>query len=452
MSWERPEDEREPKDDLQEPVARFFADERSTVREQPGDEVHWQSLVRESRTSHRRWPAFVAGAAAAAVVIAAVGFVLHGSADHRVSQAGRSSASQSASRTASGPTTGRTGTTSAGPSRPQPVPRTFHVTSVSNSGRGRLYALGSSLCGASACPVAISSADNGATWVTISSFPGVVPSELTGVRFANPSVGWVFGSTIRRTTDGGHTWAGFPYTGGGTVLSLETDGSTVWMATAGGCLDGRCDGELRVLRADVNDPAASTVVTTQPATGLSGAEITVDHGVAYLNRAQPGAPLVLGSSVQPLHGIPGCAADAEQWVLPTANTSGTVFGVCRLRVEGSAARYAVVRSRDGGQSWVQRGQRLLLPAAAKPAFAARGNNDLVAVAGEAGHGGSVRVSHDGGSSWSAPLQPPAAQPSGFSWVGSPGADTYYLLSPDSRSYWLSTDRGDRWAEVTLRRS
>ena len=87
---------------------------------------------------------------------------------------------------------------------------------------------------------------------------------LSDVRFATPRIGFVYGSTVLRTLDGGLTWRPLPY-GGGTVLSLETDGSTVWVVT-GACVgrppDGACTG-ITVHRAGVTDASTSRVTVAQ---------------------------------------------------------------------------------------------------------------------------------------------------------------------------------------------
>ena len=58
-----------------DPVEEFFARERGEVRDLPGGPDHWEGLVAESRRPARRgWLPYLGAAAAAVVVVGAIGY------------------------------------------------------------------------------------------------------------------------------------------------------------------------------------------------------------------------------------------------------------------------------------------------------------------------------------------------------------------------------------------
>src|SRR5699024_4343891 len=113
-----------------------------------------------------------------------------------------------------------------------------------NAGAKHLFALGSARCGATDCVQVVASEDDGRTWERRSAFtdlttPGARTTpdrahQVLGIRFATPQIGYLYGSTTKRTTDGGRTWSDVDVDRR-VVLSLETDGKRVWMATARSC-------------------------------------------------------------------------------------------------------------------------------------------------------------------------------------------------------------------------
>ena len=184
-------------------------------------------------------------------------------------------------------------------------------------------------------------------WQLLSRFTGYAAAGsgqvISGVRFATPKVGFAYGSTVLRTADGGLTWHPLPY-GGGTVLSLETDKAVVWVvsgtcapAALQGPTPGAC-GTIKVHRATITAATTSHVAVpsldAQPTSAWAArAWLALDRSTAYLNISGK-----LGGSGFTATRISGpatevarpsaCDRGAALTVVPTANDTGTVFGLC----------------------------------------------------------------------------------------------------------------------------
>jgi hypothetical protein len=153
---------------------------------------------------------------------------------------GANSASASA---ASGPATGApaTPTTASTVTVPSggPVPRGFAATSVTFVSSQEAFVLGTAPCANAPCTSILRTLDRGASWRGLPA--PVVPLEsrqasgagptVWGIRFANPSDGFVFGNGLWATTDGGEHWA-LVASPGGSIVSLEiTDGQVLALTT-----------------------------------------------------------------------------------------------------------------------------------------------------------------------------------------------------------------------------
>ncbi len=543
-------------------VDRFFARERALVASQGSGDLHWQSIVRAARARRQsRLRGYLAGAAAAAVVVASVatGTALTRSAHvaPTSSAAGTSTPTQSLSATqppatllstspstplpttlpTSVPTPRRTPsaapssaapsttralapTSSRAPAAPtlpaptlpaptlpapslpapslpaptlpaptvpapslpaptgQSVPADFTVTSVSNAGRGVLYALGSASCAAARCPILVRSSDDGATWQTVHVFPSAAagaaagdptagadaaqaPGALTQVRFASPQVGWVFGGGAQVTRDGGRSWRDYPHVGE-VVLSLETDGSTVVLAGASGCGAGVCSGPLSVSAVGVSAGEATSETGRGPAGGrLSGARVALDDGrtgQAYVTPLWTAVPAgraqgarLSRSGLAPVAAPAGCAPGASADLLTTAGSPGVLLGVCAAQGAAGSVTYDVSRSTDGGATWTDIGPTLSMVNGADRSFAAADSAHLVAVSGDGAGQGSMMVSRDGGSTWTSAVVRGGVPRSGWRWVGAAGGGTYYAVAVDAaEGFWRSTDYGAHWSRVTVR--
>ena len=362
-------------------------------------------------------------------------------------------------------------TTPSSPHTLAPVPSSFTLASISTARAGYLVALGQVACGSGRCAALAASSDNGAHWGLLHSFAdrglrvadrsapfGTGPS-VGEVRFASPSLGWVFGQTSLRTTDGGLTWQDYPHPGG-QVLSLETDGHDVVLTTANGCGAQSCPGPVSVVRAPVSAPAATDVAgTVGSGMTLTGAPITWHAGHAYISPAAtataghsaPG-PVVLRPDGLHAAGPARCGngLGGVQLVGPAAGS--VMFATCADSGAMGHFGYAVLASSDAGVTWRPVStDALLLVNVPIVSFAAADSTSLLAVSGgKPDLHGSMSRSGDGGVTWANPAQAPPLPNLGWAWVGAPGGSTYYAISADgSGSLWRSTDRGQIWQAVAI---
>ena len=108
-----------------------------------------------------------------------------------------------------------------------PVPSGFAATSVTFVSTQEAFVLGTAPCSHAPCTSILRTLDRGASWRGLPA--PVVPlgqqfspngAAVWGIRFANPSHGFVFGNGLWETTDGGEHWAMAP-SPSGSILSLE---------------------------------------------------------------------------------------------------------------------------------------------------------------------------------------------------------------------------------------
>jgi hypothetical protein len=466
-----------------DPLEDFFARERAEVRELPGGPDHWQDIVRESRRpAHRRWPVYL-GAGAAAAAVAAVAYAALGPMGPQGDLAAATSSApvtQTVTRTVTAsPSGSRTADTlpsqesSTGPTI-LPAPLTFGAVSLSNAGTGHLFSLGSARCGASPCVAVVASGDDGRTWTTRSSFPDLtVPdqrstpeaaNQLAGVRFANPSVGYAYGSKSFRTVDGGRTWAPFDV-GGQRVLSLETDGSRVWLVTAAQCrhaatapLRGCTD--LQVWSAPTSANQAALVRPLALPRAADAAWVSLDGSDAYVSVSFPddtqAMPQRVSGSALSLTRPQGCASTGGVWVWGTANSRGSLVAVCRA--DAGKPAYAIATSSDHGGTWSKAlpSPTLGTPTAAGVWLAAVDRTHLVALAqalptssGAPAPPTSAWTTSDGGTTWAPPRLGHTSE--GWAWAGAAGGPLVYLLDHDAASYAVSNDSGATFSDQSFRR-
>ena len=462
-------------------VADFFDRERAGIRELPGGPDRWESILAESRRPRRRHVLPSLSAAAAVVAAAMVVWVTgHGP--------GTQQAATPASVT--GPVATVTVTTTQGPvvvpaptlsgapspttkAGPLPAPKTFSIVSMSNAGGARLYALGSATCPKGECTAVIGSDDDGSTWTTRAAFETLTtpgsrstpdrPRQLVGVRFASPTIGYVFGSSTLRTVDGGRSWTDLDV-GGRTVISLETDGRTVWMVTAKACRHTQpargCTG-LEVWSAAVTATRAAKVVALDVPGPVDSAWLSLDGGDAYVSVAstdqatQP-LPQRVSGTPTPLARPQGCAATGGVWVWGTARTPGALVAMCQT-VAAPGKTYALATSTDRGATWS--------PAKASPALGTPDSSGVWLTAVDLRHlvvvleglpasppaydrTTAIASTDDGGATW---VRPPVGQgSSAFAWVGAAGGSTVYAVSGGG-GYDVSGDSGASFQRRPFRR-
>jgi hypothetical protein len=468
-----------------DPVAEFFARERADIRELPGGTRRWESIVVEGRrpARHSRLP-YLAGAAAVVLIGGVVWGSGHGPGTDRAAEpASRTSASSTVTPTRTAdrkvavpaPSGGASSAPSTPvPLTPLPVPKGFGIGSMTNAGGGRLYALGSATCPKGECTAVIASEDDGRTWSTRASFtnlttrgPLVTPAEphqLVGLRFATPQIGYAFGGEVRRTTDGGRTWTQVDV-GGRRVLSLETDGHRVWMATAATCahvgtastLRGCSD--LQVRTGPVTSSSTQQVTVPGLTSLVENAWIVMDGPDAYLNATatdpqRPVHAIRVSGTPTTLPAPEGCDPTHGLTLSATANARGTLLGVCRSS-DAPDSRYTVVTSTDRGATWSPRpAPGLGIPTAAGVWLTATDATHLVAVlqalpasTGEVPSPTTMLASGTGGAAWKQ-VAPGGARDT--AWAGAAGGSLVYAFSGGG-SYWLSHDAGSTFETVPLRR-
>ena len=478
-------------------VRDLFARERAAAPTLDADPVRWQEIVEVSAPSRRPWLRYAAGAAAAAVVLGAVGAAVLGrgsttppapagpvlsssvvgssAPSPRPTSPSRSSVptlTPSASTPLSPPVSPPLSPTVSPPSPPSAalVPASFVVRSLTTGAAGHLFALGTVACAGGDCPAVAGSSDNGATWTLRHTFPvstaapRSVPGRLGGagsltqVRFASASVGWAFGGAAMRTTDGGVTWQDYPHPGG-EVIGLETDGTDVVLTTAPGCSDGMCHGAISVVRAPVTAASATNVAgTIDGGSGVKDAQISWQRGRAFVSpvvvptAGRPGPTPVVVAPDGLHRAAPTSCGTGQAVKLVTAAAGTTLFAVCPSGGAAGQIGYAVQSSSDGGANWRQvNGGPLLLTNAGTTSFAASDAQNLLAVSGGSPDvHGSMSLSRDGGATWREPRSAPPLPNHGWAWVGAPGGAAFYALSGDgSGAYWKSGDRGETWSRVVV---
>ena len=465
-----------------DPVADFFARERADIRELPAAADHWEALVAEASRPRRRHVLPYLAAAAAVVLVGGVVWGTNRAPSTELASDATSSTSavstvtvtRTQAPTAALPSPG--GSPSVAPStpaatQPLPVPNSFDIVSMTQADGSHLYALGAAKCGTTACTAVIVSDDNGATWTTRSSFtelttpgPRSTPdraNQLVGIRFATKEIGYIYGSATLRTVDGGRSWNPVDVDGR-IVLSLETDGTKVWMATAASCQHGAGPAaqgcaDLRVRSGAVTDPATQPVTVPPTPSAVDSAWITMDGSDAYLNRTSS-APMTPWTPVR-LSGKPGllsvpkeCSNDG-MWVSGTANAAGTLVGVCPSASK-PAEEYSSAVSTNRGDSWTTRPAPALgLPRGTGVWLTATDAKHLVAIrqgipsSSKQDEAATVLTSRDGGVGWT-PVELGTQRPP--AWAGAAGGGLVYGVG-GGLSYWRSNDSGSTFESVPLRR-
>ncbi len=466
-----------------DPIEEFFARERGAVTREPADEQRWQAIAAAGRHGRRsRWTTFAA-AAAAAVLIGGIGYAVgrglpgatgtsdvagHGSTTALTTPtSGGSHASVDV--TPSGSTRQTSGGTSTSPSTaatvnsPLPMPNTFRTISMSQADGSTVFALGVGMCTDHDCLVAVRSTDGGRTWSRVATFPDTpVASGMSGVgakgsvtqiRMANARVGWVFGDGILQTTDGGLTWHTYAHAGSGVVDVAIDNGQVAIVSTTGTCSGDRCDGDLLTQIAPVDATAATTTPGTVRTGGVFGASVVWWKGEAIVSPQSvngAGMPFVAAADGRTTAVDPGCGAQSAARIV--APSSGdTLLAVCEDGVATGSRYYSLRRSGDDGATWSPvKGAPVQLANAGVFSFAATDADHIVAASGGTPDvHGSLKVTADGGATWTA-VADPAIPDTGWGWVGAPGPNWFYLVAVDSgRGYYWSHDKGASWTWTAM---
>lgn len=150
-------------------------------------------------------------------------------------------------------------------------------------------------CGLTQCSGRLlETTDGGKHWTQLPALPTLLGNGITssgtvsGLLFANPRDGWLYGPALWATTDGGHHWRRVP--GLGHVEQIAVSGHTVW-ALVGTCRTNHGCSSYRLMRSPVGARTFTTVALPR-GLGHRGAEpdLAADAAtVAVLNTLRPNA-------------------------------------------------------------------------------------------------------------------------------------------------------------------
>jgi len=259
------------------------------------------------------------------------------------------------------------------------------------------WALGAQPCGQGFCS-RIADTTNGAAflWQMLPDPPAQVPGPgvdcsrvtcVSSLRFANPSVGYLFGPALLMTTDGGRSWRAQP---GPLVETLTVAGDHVYRVSYdhGGC-PGPCQPFLQ--EAAVGGSSWRTLIEPLTTPGRSSSAQIVGSGGVLITAlyGSLAGPVSAQASVyrsgdggvewqtqpDPCGGRgPAGNAEEEDLVDLTTAPGGFFAGLCTPH--GGAGAF-LVTSNDGGLSWRATAP---LPAGQEPALVAAASPTTLAVA------------------------------------------------------------------------
>ena len=165
------------------------------------------------------------------------------------------------------------------------------VSAVSGS---QVWVLGTVGCGENQCPaVVFGSQDGGRAWSRLAT-PGVMVGwpgtigvdrvEVSGLTFADPLNGWMWGPGLWSTHDGGRTWTDLRPAG--SVLSVKTSNGTVWVLT-GDCVGGPPCRSYALRRAPVARDSLVGIALPARLTGMAPALAVSGRRVVLLDNTDP---------------------------------------------------------------------------------------------------------------------------------------------------------------------
>lgn len=426
-------------------VERFFARARDEVEELPGNDLHLQGILRSARGPRRtrRWLAV--GAAAALVVGVATSTVLTRD-DTVVDPAGPPS-------TVDVPD----------PSSPTPVPDAepmdghLLARSFSAADTRTRAVLGAARCDADlTCPVLLRTTDDGASWTNTAAMPDLTvappdgistePDQVGLLRWADASTGYVAGTVLRRTTDGGLTWADMPYPGG-TIVAMEIAGDVVRLVSAGDCTVDGCTGPVKVYTAGTDEATAEVVALEADVEQVTDVQLVTRDSTAYLAVHTPDGSHAYRTGEQPATITPCEGEGAQTWFASPATGEGPLSALC-VQTDGDATSVLVRSSTDEGATWTDTGAPTETSGAVT-GFTSPSPGTFVTVMQGAGGpdeaAGKVLRSTDDGRTWAAAT----AEPARWTWVAAGGGDRVYGLAEDAEGVLVSEDGGASWSTQVL---
>ncbi|WP_370892187.1 WD40/YVTN/BNR-like repeat-containing protein [Janibacter sp. GXQ6167] len=432
-------------------VEDFFAAAHNDIEPLPADDLRFQRIQRgaaPARRGARR--ASLAVAAAAALALGGLGLW------HQTRPADVIDAAEQSATTVPvpSPSDSSTAPTVSTPTGPLPVPVSFDIASFTTGSETVQGALGSADCGDQTCTSVVRSRDAGKTWQAASALKDVtvapngsfatVPRQVSTMRFADAKRGWIAGSTVLVTNNGGQSWTNYPYPGG-TVVAMEVDENQVRFVTAQECSASVCSGPVRVYQAAVGAKLADSMVLQIDATDLTDVELVTDRSGAYLMTRERGAtPRLHHLTVDGSSEVTSPCERGSLTIAAPADQSKELLAACAVPDGPDHVLVTMAQSSDSGENWSGsdvgptrvEGTRVRLTASSP---------EKLAIATVGAQQNRVWRSADGGGSWEPAKVPPAAH----LWVAAGGGDRVFAFSGGG-SYQVSEDGAVTWREVSFR--
>ena len=370
-----------------------------------------------------------AGVAGVAAVAAAIGGLAFGLASHRTGPlpAPATSHSPSAPAASSSPNPSSSPSASAFAN--------FQPVAFSAISESQYWVLGNS---GNDQPVLLHTLDGGQTFQQIPSPPAALfqangTQSVMGIRFADASDGYVYGSALWATHDGGAHW--HQVTIGGSVPQLEPGAGGFVYAIVRHCpaAGGSCASTVE--RSIASGDAWSTLALpshssgTSEAIGVHGTSLWVMQfgtGKLYVSRD---AGASFSAETFP------CVPELDGSIDPVSDS--VIWAFCPTGMQGGVAV-----SSDGGHTWMSHqggfsNGGIVAGLSATNAFVSDASSAL-------------RVTHNGGASFSTILN---WQPTSGFWVGFTDASVGYAVvagpNASGMQLWRTTDGGTHWAQVTF---
>jgi hypothetical protein len=323
-----------------------------------------------------------------------------GSATGSATSGGAASASASASAASSAASTPATATSPGAGAAPAggPVPRGFAASSVTFVSPQEAFVLGTAPCAKAPCTSILRTLDRGADWRGLPAPVVTLGNEAAdatgpavwGIRFANPSDGFVFGNGLWETTDGGERWSSAA-SPGGSIRSLEVIDGQVLALTAACTPNNGCGQTETLVRRPLGGGGWQQVArVTEPGPIATQARVAaVLDGSSVLVTANGGLSTVTQAGPCGTAEVPSPAAVA------VTGPDGLAVECAGEAAAGSVQKTVYV-SDDLGAHWQKAGS----PAnGGDPAGLSAGSASQLVVSAASG-GSFLYHSGDGGAKWS----------------------------------------------------
>jgi len=342
------------------------------------------------------------GALLAAVALSACGAAASGSGGGGTtgSPAASSASSAAAATSAAAPAASASATAGSGSSSAAPdggpVPAGFAAASVTFVSADEAFVLGTAPCAKAPCTSILRTLNRGGSWRGLPApvAPLAAQAEVSGpavwgIRFANPSDGFVFGNGLWETTDGGERWSAAP-SPRGSIESLEVIDDQVLAVISPCSPNGGCaqQGELERRPLDGGAWQAVTPVSGRGAIATQARVAALLDGDGVVVTGNGGISIVAHSGPCSTAGL-----EAPESIAVTGPTSLAVL--CAGDGAAGSVDKTVFVSDDLGLRWTTAGS----PArGGDPQEMSAGSTAQLTVAAASG-ASMLYYSADGGARW-----------------------------------------------------